>query len=347
MKKMIKALMFAVVLSVATQSFAHEGFQLGLGLGSTHSLTPDDFKSSTKTGEAHLYWLGYGFNSNWGVELSHESYDFDQLNSHYNNYSLSGVYTFFADSSIHPIAKVGAGVTEITSIFDVKARAPQAKLAVGIEGDFKYVSVGALFNYIFSTRANVNPGFENASILIPAIYLTIHYTALEKRVSKSEAPIMSAPVAEDDTDGDSVADNEDKCPNTKPGIEVNGYGCALTEKVSVKLQVEFDNGKSTLDIKFNGEIISLANFMAKYPNTIVEIACHTDTEGSKITNENLSKKRAESVKQALVKAGVDSKRVSAKGYGSVFPIADNKTVEGRQVNRRVMAEISVALDQKK
>ena len=171
--------------------------------------------------------------------------------------------------------------------------------------------------------------------------------ALEKQVSKSEAPIMSAPVAEDDTDGDSVADNEDKCPNTKPGIEVNGYGCALTEKVSVKLQVEFDNGKSTLDIKFNGEIISLANFMAKYPNTIVEIAGHTDTAGSKITNENLSKKRAESVKQALVKAGVDSKRVSAKGYGSVFPIADNKTVEGRQVNRRVMAEISVALDQKK
>lgn len=188
MKKMINAVVLAAALTISIQGMAHEGLELGIGLGATHALTPDDFKSATKTGEANLYWLGYGFNSNWGVELSHESYDFDQLDSHYKNYSLSGVYTFFADSPIHPVAKLGFGVTEIISVFDVKTSAPQAKLAVGIEGDFKYVSVGALFNYIFAARSNVNPGFEKGSVLIPAIYLTIHCTPIEKRVSKSAAP---------------------------------------------------------------------------------------------------------------------------------------------------------------
>ncbi len=186
------------------------------------------------------------------------------------------------------------------------------------------------------------------SALIPAVYLTIHQARNEEKVSKTEAPAAVAPVvAKVDTDGDGVSDEEDKCPSTKAGIEVNGYGCALTEKASVKLQVEFANGKSALDDKFSNEINSLASFMAKYPNTNVEIAGHSDSTGKLASNNALSQKRADAVKAALVKAGVDEKRLSAKGYGPSQPIADNKTAEGRQANRRVMAEISVVAEKKK
>ena len=184
MNKMIRAFVLAAALTLSTEGMAHEGLELGLGLGSAQALTPDDFKSAAKTGEANFYWLGYDFDSSWGVELSHESYDFDQLGSHYKNYSLSGVHAFFADSTIHPIVKFGAGVTEVTTVFDVKASAAQAKLAIGIEGNFKYFAVGALFNYIFAARANVNPGYEKGSVLIPAVYLTIRFEPVEKPVSK-------------------------------------------------------------------------------------------------------------------------------------------------------------------
>ena len=49
----------------------------------------------------------------------------------------------------------------------------------------------------------------------------------------------------------------------------------------------------------------------------------------------LSKARAEAVKEYLVKRGVNPNKLRAKGYGSTKPIADNETVEGRKLNRRV------------
>ncbi len=348
MNKMINAVVvLAAALTLSTQAMAHEGFELGVGLGTTHALTPDDFKQATKTGEANLYWLGYGFGKNWGAELSYDSFDFDGADTKHQALTASGVYTFFADSALHPLAKLGLGTAESKDAADVKETSLSGKAAIGLEGDFKYVSVGALFNYIYIQKAHSNPDIEAASVLIPSIYLTVHTARDYDKTSKSEAPVAAAPVAKVDTDGDGVNDDEDKCPSTKAGIEVNGFGCAVTEKASIKLQVEFANGKSVLDPKFDGEIKTLADFMAKYPNTNVEIAGHSDSTGKLASNNALSQKRADSVKNALIKAGVDAKRLSSKGYGPSQPIADNKTAEGRQANRRVMADVTVVAEKKK
>jgi hypothetical protein len=62
---------------------------------------------------------------------------------------------------------------------------------------------------------------------------------------------------------------------------------------------------------------------------------HTDNVGAKNMNKQLSANRAEAVKKALVSKGVEGRRLVAKGYGEEKPIADNKTDEGRAINRRV------------
>jgi OOP family OmpA-OmpF porin len=344
---MIKLIaVLAAALTVSTQVLAHEGFELGLGSGTTHALTSDAFKQASKTGDANQYWIGYGFDKNWGAEIGLDSFDFDGSNSKHQSIALSGVYNFVPSYQFHPLAKLGVGSLESKDATGDKTASVNAKAAIGIEGNFKYVSVGALFNYFYVTKAQSN--FEKVSALIPALYLTIHDAReVEGSVSKSEAPAAVAPVAKKDTDNDGVTDDEDKCPTTKSGLEVNGYGCTLTEKASVKLQVEFANGKSVLDSRFDGEIKALADFMAKYPNTNAEIAGHTDNVGKVASNNALSQKRADAVKTALIKAGVDKTRLSSKGYGSKQPIADNGTVEGRQSNRRVMAELSVVAEKKK
>ena len=68
----------------------------------------------------------------------------------------------------------------------------------------------------------------------------------------------------------------------------------------------------------------------------IEVAGHTDAAGSPATNQDLSVRRAETVKKTLVERyGADANRVTAKGYGPDQPLAANDTDEGRSINRRV------------
>jgi len=68
---------------------------------------------------------------------------------------------------------------------------------------------------------------------------------------------------------------------------------------------------------------------------LVKIEGHTDITGSAGINRKLSKQRAESVREYLIKAGVAGKRMVALGFGPDKPIADNGTPEGQDKNRRV------------
>jgi outer membrane protein OmpA-like peptidoglycan-associated protein len=82
------------------------------------------------------------------------------------------------------------------------------------------------------------------------------------------------------------------------------------------------------------ELDKLADLLLSNPNIIAEVSGHTDNIGSDSYNLDLSKKRAESVVVYLSVKGVPKARLSAKGYGSAKPIADNATEEGRALNRR-------------
>ncbi|MCS7003766.1 MAG: OmpA family protein [Cytophagales bacterium] len=79
----------------------------------------------------------------------------------------------------------------------------------------------------------------------------------------------------------------------------------------------------------------MAQFLIKHPELKIGIEGHTDNVGNDEDNEDLSRRRAESVKKYLISKGVSSKNLIAVGYGEKRPIAPNDTEEGRQLNRRV------------
>ena len=76
--------------------------------------------------------------------------------------------------------------------------------------------------------------------------------------------------------------------------------------------------------------------MKEYPKANFSIQGHTDSQGAAAYNQKLSESRAAAVVTYLTnQAGISSSRLSSKGFGEDYPIADNKTRDGRAQNRRV------------
>jgi outer membrane protein OmpA-like peptidoglycan-associated protein len=85
---------------------------------------------------------------------------------------------------------------------------------------------------------------------------------------------------------------------------------------------------------------SLAAFLHARPNILVEVTGHTDNTGAERHNVALSTRRAQVVMEYLVDHGAVFERITFEGFGSSRPVADNKTAQGRQKNRRVEVRLS-------
>ncbi|MBE0598184.1 MAG: OmpA family protein [Desulfuromonadales bacterium] len=110
--------------------------------------------------------------------------------------------------------------------------------------------------------------------------------------------------------------------------------------VTFRSDVLFDTNSSTLKAGSYDEIARVATVLKQYPETTIRIAGHTDSTGAESYNQQLSERRADSVKNALASQGVQQGRMNAVGFGESQPIADNNTEAGRQLNRRVIITIT-------
>ncbi len=99
--------------------------------------------------------------------------------------------------------------------------------------------------------------------------------------------------------------------------------------------VLFESGKARLLPGAERTLDKLVTFLEENPKRKVLIEGHTDNIGSTTYNLDLSLRRAEAVKQALISKGIDPERIMAQGYGESYPVASNADAAGRQRNRRV------------
>lgn len=100
-------------------------------------------------------------------------------------------------------------------------------------------------------------------------------------------------------------------------------------------EVFFETGKANIATGTESTLDKLATFMRDHPDQEVVIEGHTDSRGPEEYNRDLSQRRAEAVKQAMVARGVQSDRLVTRGYGESRPVASNENAGGRQLNRRV------------
>ena len=135
-----------------------------------------------------------------------------------------------------------------------------------------------------------------------------------------------------DGDNDGVCDADDKCPATAAGTTVDKVGCPLSQ--TLRLLFDFDSAE--LRPESINELERLVKFMSDVPFATALVEGHTDSVGADAYNLALSDRRAKSVFDYLTSRGVDPARIKSVGKGESEPVADNKTAEGRQENRRVM-----------
>jgi outer membrane protein OmpA-like peptidoglycan-associated protein len=150
-----------------------------------------------------------------------------------------------------------------------------------------------------------------------------------------------------DNDQDGIPDTADECPDEAENM--NGFadedGCPedpndkvtiTKDKLVITEQVYFETAKAKIRKDSYDILNEVATVLKDNPQIkLMRVEGHTDNRGSEDYNQDLSQRRAESVRRYLIGQGVSDNRLAAVGYGEAEPIADNETEEGRRKNRRV------------
>jgi OmpA-OmpF porin, OOP family len=141
-----------------------------------------------------------------------------------------------------------------------------------------------------------------------------------------------------DRDSDEVPDKLDNCPDI-PGL-IENKGCPAELKGAVlRKTVYFNSDESVVLAEYILEMNDVAAYMNENPEATLVVAGHTDSRESDEYNMRLSEKRAAYVIEYLESKGMVAAKVKKTYYGKTMPVADNNTVDGRALNRRVEIEI--------
>jgi outer membrane protein OmpA-like peptidoglycan-associated protein len=104
--------------------------------------------------------------------------------------------------------------------------------------------------------------------------------------------------------------------------------------------VQFDTDKYALKTANRESLAKVAGILMTLPELTIEVEGHTDNVGAPQYNQQLSDRRAQSVREYFIHLGIPADRITARGFGESQPVASNETAEGRQQNRRVEVVVS-------
>lgn len=150
-----------------------------------------------------------------------------------------------------------------------------------------------------------------------------------------------------DTDGDGFMDPDDQCvqlPENENGFE-DDDGCpdTMPDEViaftGIFRGISFATDRTDIQDQSKTALDAAVELLKKHPSLRILIVGHTDSQGRRIYNIRLSRRRAESVKRYLVSQGIDAGRLETHGVGPDEPIDTNYSTEGRRRNRRIEFEI--------
>jgi OOP family OmpA-OmpF porin len=325
------------------------------------------FEGDQRTDDAASYGLAFGYNltRNWAIELDARytptETDFDSGSNEDVDVwtgSFNALYHFNPDGPFVPYLLAGLG--GMTFKADIPGRDDDEDFMMNAGAGFKYffsedLAFRAEARYVADLHSDrdfdQDPGSDNIdNNLIAMAGLTWQFGG----------PPPAPPVPAD-SDLDGVPDSRDKCPGTPLGTAVDAIGCppappkpapapapkpvpppppvvekpAPVKKEIITLNLVFDFDKATIKPEMIPVLEQALKILKEDPAATFLVMGHTCSLGSDQYNQRLSEHRAIAVKNWLTTNGIAAGRLEEIGYGEAKPKYDNKTDEGRKLNRRV------------
>lgn len=292
-------------------------------------------------GMRFVYGWQYPSRWGWGVALETQIIETDipSFTDFYrHSFELHGTYALNDREGFTPYALLGVGgnYNDVRDVEDGDHVDPYGTAGIGFV-TAPLIETGQLklrgeLRYIYDTFGDDFQDYQAAiGVEIPLFGKPEPPEPPEPEVRVVEAEL-------EDSDGDGIPDEGDKCPGTPAGTRVDGEGCALGDSIDL-YGVLFAFDSADLHANARRLLMPVVKIFNRYPDLEVEVAGHTDSVGSDDYNQALSERRAEAVRRFLTDHGVPPGQVTARGYGESEPVASNDTGEGRQQNRRVEIRI--------
>ena len=270
--------------------------------------------------------------------------------------------------SITPFLLVGAGMVGVNSDAPPNSLGVEQDVAIHFGGGAKFfindrIMLRLDVRDVVSNRIGVGEGLTSSPEVLLGLTVTLGRKK-QKRARPSTndrdgdriidrddyCPDVYGPgprgcpqVCIDDNDGDGLENPVDACPNdpeTRNGFE-DADGCPdevppeLSELAGIMEGITFDTDKATIKSSSKNRLDNAVDVMKRYPDIRVMITGHTDAQGGYRHNVDLSRRRADAVRDYMVEQGIDAKRIETRGVGPDEPISTNDTTEGRALNRRI------------
>lgn len=308
-----------------------------------------DYDSQVNVDDEELYGIGFGFqfNDRWATELSYfyveSETDFTNFDADQDIVELDLVQSYKRRGNWQTYSVVGLADRQI----DISAGDYDDTLAVLGTGVKQFILPNLSLRYDARLLRSLDEGENDFAFSIGLSYAFGGGKTAAKPVAKQPEPAVAVapePVVSDgDDDEDGVVNSVDQCPNTDRAAKVDRVGCYIftKEEVSITLNVQFDTNSANIRESSHSNLSEVAEFINDHRHTHVLLEGHTDSIGASSYNKDLSQRRADSVRQALIRQyGISPARLTAFGHGEDKPIASNDAAEGRQQNRRVVAVIN-------
>lgn len=357
----VAAFLTTALLGGATAQMRQGAFTLSpMGGGYEFDDNPDDEdRDLLDLGRTVTLGLGYNFTKSLAAELlfSYIHTDADICCGDNDVYAylprLNFLYHFNPDGMFVPYVSAGGGYMA----FDDDTLSPREIDETAVVDGGVGVKYFLTENLAVRGDAHYYYGFEDST----------NDFSFQAGVVYQIGGVMPDPGPCDDTDNDGVCDDEDQCPNTPAGVRVDSVGCQVKsepydvmergaeetevlvveetpevvvveeapEPMEVTVYFEFD--QTNVKQLYHKRLTDLADYMREYPDMTAIIEGHTDSVGSESYNMELSRERAQALRDFMVRNhGIGADRFDLIGYGETRPAVPNDSPENRALNRRAI-----------